>query len=591
MEVIKGIPVTTGIVIGKILKFSSAPLSQKTLLQKLSREFHDLDLGDIGRIKILRDSLYEKISGRENIETEVKNLKKAVREAKNQLGVSRRKLAKDISPKFAEIIDFQVLALKDTNVYRKAIDLIREYNISSYLALSIIFNERIELLRKSNNEKFKNRTYDLVDLYNRLVSGLKRDPGESQAPASGKRGDDLILAAASMYPTSLGEIDLKKVKAIVVERQNIQSHTSILIRSLKVPYLIKTEKPVRDIEDGSEAIIDCYKGVLIVRPDEKTLEKYKESPRPAARRYDKKHVKNRKTLQVFATVNTLEEAAEAARIGVDGIGLFRTELSFLNRDIGLKLKDQVLAYKKILEMFPKKTVIIRTLDLGGDKSSFLNLIYKDELPERKKKPLINKLYSRQMEALIAASASGNLIMAFPMISRPEDVISLRERISDIMGKNMDLPQACIPICAFIESPAAVYNLAAIADNCDHINVGTNDLFSLIYARSRQVSRPSGSEDYLQPPTIKVLGDIIERSHSKGRKVTICGGMTSSPKFLPILAGLGADSISVELKRYQPVRDLLYRTDTARCRILVERLQKARDKKEIIRELSLLSPGR
>jgi len=514
-----------------------------------------------------------------------------VREAKNQLGVSRRKLAKDISPKFAEIIDFQVLALKDTNIYRKAIDLIREYNISSYLALSIIFNERIELLRKSNNEKFKNRTYDLVDLYNRLVSGLKQDPGESRAPAAGNRGDDLILAASSMYPTNLAEIDLKKIKAIVVERQNIQSHTSILIRSLKVPYLIKTEKPVRDIKDGSEAIIDCYKGVLIIRPDEKTLKKYKESPKPAGRKYDKKHVKNRKALQVFATVNTLEEAAEAARIGVDGIGLFRTELSFLNGDIGLELKDQVSAYKKILEMFPKKTVIIRTLDLGGDKSSFLNLIYKDELPERKKKPLINKLYSRQVEALIAASASGKLIMAFPMISRPEDVISLKERISDIRGENKDLPRAGIPICAFIESPAAVYNLDVIADNCDHINVGTNDLLSLIYAQSRQVSRPSGSEDHLQPPTIKVLGDIIEKSHRKGRKVTICGGITSSPKFLPILAGLGADSISVELKRYQPVRELLYRTDTARCRILVERLKKARDKKELIRELSLLSPGR
>ncbi len=591
MEIIRGVPVTGGIVMGKILRFSSAPLSQKTLLQKLSREFHDLDLGDIGRIKILRDSLYEKISGRENIETEVKNLKKAVREAKNQLASSRRKLAKDISPKFAEIIDFQVLALKDTNIYRRAIDLIREYNISSYLALSIIFNERIELLRKSNNEKFKNRTYDLVDLYNRLVSGLKQGSGKSDTPSAGSSGDDLILAATKMYPTNLAEIDLKKVKAIVVERQNIQSHTSILIRSLKLPYLIKTEKPVRDIRNGSMAILDCYKGILMIQPDEETLQRYKASPVPADRRYDKKGLKARGKFRVFATVNTLEEAAEAARIGVDGIGLFRTELSFLNGDIGLKLKDQVSAYTKILEMFPKKAVMIRTLDLGGDKSSFLNLIYKDELPERKKKPLINKLYSRQMEALLMASASGKLIMAFPMISRPEDIISLKERISDIRGNNKNLPQEDIPICAFIESPAAVYSLDAILDNCDHINVGTNDLLSLIYARSRQISRPSGNEDYLQPPTIKVLGDIIERSHSKGRKVTICGGITSSPKFLPILAGLGADSISVELKRYQSVRDFLYRTDPAECGMLVERLKKARDKKEIIRELSLLSPDR
>ncbi len=228
-----------GITTGKILKFSSNPLKEETLLQKLSREFHDLELKDIGRIKVLRDSLYEKTTSRINTDREIKKFKQILRRSKKELTDARKKLSRDISKKFYEIIDFQILALSDTNINERTIDLIKDYHISSYLAVSIIFNERIELLRKNNKNKLKNRAYDLVDLYNRLVSGLNPAGLVENKFESGKQGNDLILVARKIYTTDLASIDLKKIKGIAIERQNIASHTSILIKSLKIPYIIK----------------------------------------------------------------------------------------------------------------------------------------------------------------------------------------------------------------------------------------------------------------------------------------------------------------------------------------------------------------
>ncbi len=588
MDIIRGIPVSRGLAIGKILKFSSYPLKEETLLQKLSREFHDLELKDIGRIKVLRDSLYERTTSKENTEREIKKFKHVLRRSKKELTCARKKLSQDISKKFSEIIDFQILALTDTNIYKRTIDLIKDYRISSYLAISIIFNERVELLRKNNKNKLKNRTYDLVDLYNRLVSGLSPAGLVENKFESGKQGGGFILVARKMYPTDLAAIDLKKIKGIVIERQNIESHTSILIKSLKIPYIIKIDRPADNIKDGQKAVLDGYNGKLILRPDKASLKKYHQFHRSEGIKKSGKKLKNKKIPILLATINTLEEARSAAAMDVEGIGLFRSELSFLNGDIGLSLVKQSNAYREILKLFPDRPVILRTLDLSGDKASFLNLIYKGPLAENNKKPLARKLCNRQLEALIRASGYGSLIIAFPMISRPEDMMMLKEQILSIKKRSSRTRREIkrdIPLCAFIETPAAFFALEEILKECDYINIGTNDLLSLVYARSRQLVRTSNSEDFLQPPTIEILRSIISRVHKKGKKVTLCGGIAASPKFLPILVGMEVDNISVELKRYASTRSRLYKLDPDRCKRLVLRLEKLKAKKDIIRKLS------
>ncbi len=588
MEIIKGMPVNRGLVIGRIFKFSSDPLREKTLLQKLEIEFHGLELSDIDRIKIIRDSFYEKITGREEIEKEICHFKKIVKKARKDLIKARKELSGHIDEKFSEILDFQILALKDTNIYKKTVELIRDPGISAYLAVSIIFNERIELFRKNELNKLRNRAYDLVDLYNRLVFELKPSHQKEEGLKTDKRSEDLILLTRKMFPSDLAKIELKKIKGMVIERQNTESHTSILIKSLEIPYMIKTDKPLEAIENGSRAVLDCYSGKLIINPDKSSLNKYLHYHDSRLKKPEDKKPENKKFPLLFATVNTLEEVRSAAMMGVEGIGLFRSELSFLNGDIGSSVKEQSNVYKKILQLLPDKPVTLRIIDLSGDKSSFLELIYKRPLEEDEKELLTSEVYNRQIEALVRASIYGNLIIAFPMISRPEEMADIREKVlmiakeSGITSKDL---KEYIQLSAFIETPASVFALEGILDKCDSINIGTNDLLSLLYGKSRQLNTISHVEDFLQPPTIKILRNAVRIAHKKGKKVTVCGEMVSSKKFLPILIGLEADIISVEFKKYPSAKSLLYKFEPKKCRNLVRRLAKIETKKEIIGELA------
>ena len=238
--------------------------------------------------------------------------------------------------------------------------------------MAIIFNERIELLRKSNKKKFRNRTYDLVDLYNRLVFNLKTTAsGRGETDANDEDGD-LILVSKRMFPTDLAKIDLKKVIGIVIEKQNIQSHLSILIKSLKIPYLIKIKKNADEITDGQRAILDGFNGKLIIQPDRVTDEKYKKYSKDSIKRIGSFKKKNKRLPDILASINTLEEARQASSMGVRGIGLFRTELSFLNGDIGLTVDDQFKAYSNILKLFSGKPVTLRkfSADILGPKHIF-----------------------------------------------------------------------------------------------------------------------------------------------------------------------------------------------------------------------------
>jgi len=594
MKVLKGLPVCRGIAIGKILRFSSEPLREKTLLQKLSKEFHDLDLRDIGRIKVLRDSLFQKISGNENIEDQVIEFRKVLKQSKRDLVSARKKLSRDISEKFSEIIDFQILALKDSNIFNRTIDLIKDYKISAYLAVSIIFNERIELLRKSNKKKFRNRTYDLVDLYNRLVSNLKTTDMERGRTGANSKDVDLILVSRRMFPTDLVKVDLKKVRGIVIEKQNMDSHTSILIKSLKIPYLIKIKKNVDEVIDGQSAILDGFNGKLIIQPDEATDKKYKKYSKDSIKKIGSFKKKNKGLPAILASINTIEEAQHAASMGVSGIGLFRTELSFLNGDIGLTVGDQYKAYSDILKLFPNKPVTLRALDLSGDKQAFLNLISNEILTPGGTRSLIRKTCSAQMKALVKASKYGELIVAFPMISKAEEMASARKQLLSIQRKLAASDPGVasrISLSAFIETPAGVFALDDILDHTDTISIGTNDLLTLVYAGSRQSNRPYRSDDLLHPITIKLLCQIIEACHKKNQKVSVCGGIAASPKFLPILIGMKADSISVELKRYREVLNHANKLEPLKCRKLVSGIRKMKTKKEIIDALCSFGTGR
>jgi len=198
-------------------------------------------------------------------------------------------------------------------------------------------------------------------------------------------------------------------------------------------------------------------------------------------------------------------------MGARGIGLFRTELSFLNGDIGLTVAAQFEVYSNILKLFPKRPVTLRTLDLNGDKQAFINLISKETLSASGARTLIRRTCSDQMKAIVKASKYGKLTVAFPMVSKAEEMASLKKQILSIQeklaGSDPRITSA-VSLSAFIETPAGVYALEDILKHTDAISIGTNDLLTLVYAGSRQSNRPYISDDLLHPITIRLLCQII-----------------------------------------------------------------------------------
>ncbi|MDD3776071.1 MAG: PEP-utilizing enzyme [Actinomycetota bacterium] len=566
MEVIKGIIACRGCVIGKTLVTETVHKREKTLLQTLSKEFYDLDIENVEKIEVLKKDLDQKKLKHGDIQAEIDRFRLAIKSSRQTLVEAKGKLKKNISEKFSEIIDFQILALKDTNIFDKVIQIIGDYRISAYLALSIVFNERIELLKRNKKEKFKNRIYDLIDLYNRLVGYLKPTAQENTSLAGKKGQAPLILITNNLFPTDLAEINFDRIKGIVSQKGSLESHTSILVKSIKIPYLIQAESQVNHIKNNQTAILDGYLGILILDPDPATLQKYQDYCFPASHlEIASQKIKSR--LPVMANINSAREALEAKKMGAEGIGLFRTELSILNGDMGLTLEKQYQNYKTILSAYGKQPVTLRMLDLSGDKQALINLLYKQSFNREEIKPKINEILKIQLEAMLMASVCGNLSISLPMVSKPEDIINFKQILAEAQQKLIQKGikfKSDIPLIAIIEAPASIFSLDYILANTHSISIGTNDLFSLSFAASRFNQTGTNEQNFLYQPTLKMLRFIIEEAKKYKKQVTVCGEAASHPYYIPLLIGMGISGLSVGLRNYFKVKDMLKLLDIKKC---------------------------
>ncbi|MGM0365634.1 MAG: putative PEP-binding protein [Actinomycetota bacterium] len=589
MKVIKGITVCKGYVAGKIFIASTGTRREKTLLQTLSKEFYGLNIENVKKIEILRKGLEQKKLKPGEIDSEIRKFQHAITASRKDLLAAKNKLKKSVSEKFSEIIDFQMLALKDTNIFDRVVDIIKSYRVSAYLAVSIVFNERIELLKQNKREKFKNRIYDLIDLYNRLVTRLKSTDLGKGGSQPGKESS-LIMVTRNLFPTDLAEIDFSRVKGIVSAKGSIESHTSILIKSIKVPYLINLDEEISKLKNYQYAILDGYLGILIVDPDPATLDKYQKFTSPQLQAEKTRPGRHTDTkFSIMVNINSTGEAIEAKKIGVKGIGLFRTELSILNGDMGLTLEKQYLNYRKILALYGERPVTLRMLDLSGDKQALINLLYKESFRKEELRPKIEKILEIQLEALLKASTCGNLSISLPMVSKPEDIIAFKamlQKVEKRLSQKKEAYREKIPVVAIIETPGAVFSLDYIIPNVDSLSIGTNDLLSLSYAVSRISTTAMENENFLYLPTLKMLQHIIRRVHRHDKKVTVCGEIASHPYYVPLLVGMGIDGFSIGLRNYNRVKNILDNLDPAECSNLVKKAFSASTKEEIEKLLKL-----
>ncbi|MGC9100599.1 MAG: phosphoenolpyruvate--protein phosphotransferase [Caldisericum sp.] len=488
------------------------------------------------------------------IEEKKKILEKALEKTKEEIQSTYENLKKS-NPKEAEIFEAHLLVLEDPTLQEK----INKYLESQYnlpYAVKSAFEEFIEALQNLQSEYMKERAQDLYDILDSLLRNILNVPKVdlSNLPPQS------IVVAVDLTPSDTASLDRKNVLGFITEKGGPTSHTAILAEALGIPAVVGVEELFESIHDGDELIIDGTNGDVFVNPAEETkkqytnLKKEKEEEERLLKEKAKEfaYTKGGKRIEVAANIGSPKDVDKALEMGAEGVGLYRTEFLFLDRDTPPTEEEQFEAYKIVAERFKPHPVIIRTLDIGGDKQiPYLNL-------EKELNPFLGvrairlclkekDLFKTQLRAILRASAFGNVLIMYPMIAIKDEIIEankvLNEVKEDLRRENIPFNEN-IKVGIMVEIPSAALNAEELVDYVDFFSIGTNDLTQYTYASDRTNENLSYLYRPLDSPILKLIKFTVDASHMKGKWTGVCGELAGDPEAIPILVNLGVDELSM-----------------------------------------------
>ncbi len=419
------------------------------------------------------------------------------------------------------------------------------------------------------------RAADLQDVGDRVLRHLLGRDGEKDAAPAWP--DDAILLADDLSPSVTAQIDTAKVRGFCTARGGPTAHTAILARALGLPAVVAAGPGALAAEAGATAILDGYRGRLYIAPSETALAEARDMARRIARRQEEE-ARTRQlpatttdghTVEVAANVNRADQASRALASGAEGVGLMRTEFLFLERDEAPDEEAQYRVYRDMVEALGGRPLVVRTLDIGGDKQvPHLDLPVEENpfLGVRGARLLLRRddLLVPQLRALYRAAKHGPLSVMFPMISTVEEVRELRVRM-EAVRRELDAP--AVPVGIMIEVPSAALLADRLAAHVDFFSIGTNDLTQYALAVDRQHPELAGMADSLHPSVLRLVERTVAGARRHGRWVGVCGGLAGEPLGAALLAGLGVDELSMSTGDIGTVKALLRRHSIAELRDL------------------------
>ena len=537
MERFKGIGASQGIAIGKAFLYTTEELSIDTNK---------------------KDSL--------PIEEKRRILERAVKEAKNEIEKLYKK-TKENAEKEAEIFQAHLLFLDDPTITEKIDELIKQ-GFSIQAAIQKAFEENAVQMEQMKNPYFRARANDIRDVAERLIRIIldKQKPGLSTLPYPA------IVIAKDLTPSDTASLDKKNVLGFVTETGGVTSHTAILAEALGIPAVVGVKEITEKVKGKLVMVLDGNDGVVIVQPNEETLEFYrkkKEKLQLEIEELEKTKLLNAitkagKKIEVSANIGKVEDADIALNEGAEGVGLFRTEFLFLDRKSPPTEEEQFQAYKSVLEKFKGKPVIIRTLDIGGDKQiPYLDL-------DRELNPFLGirairlclkrtGLFKTQLRAILRASTYGKARIMYPMIAVKEEIEEankiLNEAKTELSERKISFDED-IEVGIMVEIPSAALNAEELADYVDFFSIGTNDLTQYTFAADRTNQNLNYLYKPLHPAMLKLIKMTIDASHKKGKWTGMCGELAGEPKAIKILVKLGIDELSMSPKKIPQAKKII-----------------------------------
>ncbi len=449
------------------------------------------------------------------------------------------------------------------------------------------------LLAATGSALLRERALDIRDV---CIELLREVYGLPPAGAGVRLDTDAVCLADELTPGQFIALDPRRLKGLVLARGGQTSHTVILARSRAVPTLVGVAGLAAEDLEGREVVVDADLGVLVTRVPAGVRRYYElESRRLAGRARRERHFAERpgvtsdnQRVEIAANIALPDEAAAAFDSGAEGIGLFRTEMLFVDREAPPDEDEQVEAYRRALDAARGRPVIIRTLDVGGDKPlAYLRLPRENNpfLGYRgvRMYPEFEPLFRTQVRALLRASAFGPLKVMVPMVSRVEEAAWTRGIIADEqarLGEQGVASASALSVGAMIEVPSAAFLLGRLARHLDFFSIGTNDLLQYFTAVDRSNGRLGSLYTTSSPAFLGLLGKIVDDAHAQGRWVGMCGEMAGDPRYLPLLVGLGLDEMSMAPQRIPAAKAEVSTLSAADARALLRRAVEAATAAEV-----------
>ena len=519
----------------------------------------------------------------EDVPLEVERFSSALARAREDLTSLKRQFASTHGPEHLYVIDTHLLILEDSMLTQGTVELIERERINAEAALKRNITKFREFFAGIEDEYLRERCGDIETVAERVLRNMI---GTRHEPIASIEGGKVVVVAHDLSPTDVLQIDKGTVIGFVTDLGGKTSHTSILARALEIPAVVGLESVTAEEIDGLPVIVDGTDGTVVVNPDQDTFRDYlkrKQHYEYLEREFLKLRDLPAETpdghrINLMGNVEFLEEIPSLVRHGGEGIGLYRTEMLYMNRPGLPDEEEQYQVYSAIVEKMAPLPVTIRTLDVGGDKFA-TDLHLEDEMNPALglrairlslRKP---EVFKTQLRAILRASVRGKVRIFFPMISGIEEVRSARRLLDEAkeeLRRSGVLFDDGIEVGIMVEIPSAVVIADLLAREVDFFSVGTNDLIQYSLAIDRTNEHLAYLYQPLHPAILRSLKMVVDAAHAAGIRVCMCGEMAGEAAYLPVLLGLGFDELSMTSVSIPRVKKVLRRASQIEAELLVAR---------------------
>lgn len=518
-----------------------------------------------------------------DVDSEVAKLKSALEVSDSELTTIRDKAVESLGEEEAQVFDAHKMILADPEFTGAVEQKIKDDSINAEQALDDVSSQFIQLFESmTDNPYMQERAADVRDVSKRIMSHLL---GVS-LPNPALIDEEVIIVAEDLTPSDTAQLNKKYVKGFVTDIGGRTAHSAIMARSLEIPAIVGTNVVTKEISENQELIIDGNNGDLIVDPSDEDKQKYQKMAKDfAAQKAEWEKLKNEvsvtadgKEFEISANIGTPKDLDGVTSNGADGIGLYRTEFLYMDSAELPDEDSQFEAYKAVVEGMNGKPVVVRTMDIGGDK----HLPYMP-LPEEMN-PFLGyrairisldrqEIFRTQLRALLRASAFGKLRIMFPMIATIQEFNDAKaifeEEKQKLVSDNVEVSDD-IQVGMMIEVPAAAVLADQFAKVVDFFSIGTNDLIQYTMAADRGNEHVSYLYQPYNPSILRLVKNVVEAAHKEGKWAGMCGEAAGDPIMVPLLLGMGLDEFSMSATSVLKVRSLMKRLDTTKLTDLVDK---------------------